>query len=448
MSNDDRIREWREKRLLEAAKAKQERIQRSKEDSKRRSELTAAERQAKASEQSARRAEVTAMGLPSPRSINESLRIATERRRGKMRGQRLRLLVFLGLPLALFVIYALLLTKPLYEAQSTFVVSSAQSGQGGGAGGLPSLLGGTGALSDEYQLRQFLTSRSTMQYMEKEYGMLSHFEKAGTANFKAFNSLVPNSSDPLDRYQSWVKVTVDLQEGLAALHVQAATRNDAVRFSQGLFKLARQHIANISKLMDNDQNSTLRQEVEIASDAVNDTGREIGAIQQARGEVDPALATTGIYEFISKLELQLSEAQAQRSALRSRDLNRSPFLPSLNAQISTLQRQIREQRKRLVGGHESVQQSILQLERATTRKELAVASLQTAIRTLEQARLSAMAHRRYLVLISQPAAPDKPNVGALMRSIAWLILIAFLVAALYWFGTCFWAARSDETIEL
>lgn len=381
-------------------------------------------------------------GLPNDRTISEAHQFAQARRSRITRGRRLRFLAIIGIPLALFAFYSLVITRPLYEATSVFIVKPAHS-ETAAPGAALGLGGPSSSLSEEYQIREFLTSRTAMRSMEKKFGFLAH--SAETSDFLTRPGGLFVSSDPLAFFRRRVDVTVNMQEGLATLHVKAGTREDAVRFTDGLLDLARERLASITRQLNEDQIVSLEAEVKQARLAVNEAGAALGRVQQARGEVDPVLATNGIYQIIADLELKQTGLEAQRDGLKLNGLGRSPLLPRLNAQINTLKRQVEEQRGRLTGsGANTVQRSILVLERARTQKQLAETTLAAALTTLEQARLEALKQRQYLVLVAPPSSPDAPNVWMGAIKFSWLILLVALIGGAFYLWKMKAEAIEDE----
>ena len=358
--------------------------------------------------------------LPSRESIAAAQASADERRRAIARRRRWRYLLVLGLPALLFALYALLVVTPLYEARSTFSVTTA-GGDSGMATPALGIGGPSPTLAEEYEMRAFLTSRAVMKRMEEEHGYLTHL--AGSADFLSGPGAPLGLGDPLGYYQRRVDVIINVQEGLATLTVQGVTRTDAERYAEILLELARERLAETSRQLNTDQLDGLEEEVATARTEVDRAATALGQVQQARGDIDPVASATAVYQLIGQLELRLSEVRAQRDALLANGLDRSPLLPRLNAQIGTIEGQIAEQRERLAGGGaQTVQRSALLLERARTQKELAEATLAATLQTLEQARVEALKRREYLVVVAPPSAPAAANVWRQAKAVAWIVL--------------------------
>tara|TARA_R110000824_G_scaffold4308_1_gene20658 strand:+ start:4403 stop:5920 length:1518 start_codon:yes stop_codon:yes gene_type:complete len=365
-------------------------------------------------------------GQPTPDSIDAAHRLAKSRRSELVNRRRWRFTKWLGIPLILFALYSLLFASTMYEARAVFTVTKASDEGGSGSAALGLAAPGS-SMSAEYEMREYLRSRPVMRVMEEKHGFLSHLEKSDDI-FTGPGGLL-DLADPVDFYRRRVDVRINAQEGLATLTVQAGSREAASEYAAQLLALGKARLSSVADQLNRDQVGALEQEVESARQAVSLASTELGQVQQARGEVDPALTTTLIYQLIGDLELQLSALSAQRSSLHANGLSESPILPRLDSQIATLEQQISEQRARLVGtGGKTVQRSILLLEQSQTRKQLADVNLAATLQTLEQARLEALRQREYLVVVVPPNAPDRPNVWAYARAVSWAILLSALVA--------------------
>lgn len=365
-------------------------------------------------------------GLPTDESVGDSVAFARERRERLSRSRNLRILILVGVPLALFVIYTLLIVRPLYEATSVFTISAASDPSNG-----PQLSLGLGgpspSLEEEYQMREYVTSREAMAELEREYGFVT--KQASATDFLIRPGGLFASSDPLAFYRRRVEVNVNVQQGLARLEVRAADREDALKYSNALIAMMKRRVDEIADGIRTDQMTAIAREVNSARDESRAASTALARAQQARKEVDPVSATEGIYQIIGNFELRLSELRAQRDALLANGLDESPLLPRINAQIRTLEQQVARQREVLSGDSaSSMQRSLQSLGSAQLRKQLADAALAASEQTLREARLQELRRRQYLILVAPPGVSEKPTVWAASRAFSRWLLALFIVA--------------------
>src|SRR4029079_1565250 len=115
-----------------------------------------------------------------------------------------------------------------------------------------------------FKAREYILSRPMMDYMERRYGFLSHFDTYRMDSLTRFRSPLGFNRDPFDYYRKRVRVAVDVQEGILRLYVQARTQQDAVRFGNAILAAAEQRVNQASQKISDDQISALTQDVQNA----------------------------------------------------------------------------------------------------------------------------------------------------------------------------------------
>jgi len=411
MDNDERIRKWREKRGEQA--------------------LDEPVFPTPGSPRIAPRSERPLDPASSSDGLDEARNQILVRRRERWRLFMRRIGLFLALPLLIVFLYIELVATPLYQGEAVFTVQTSGDSAASPNAGLFALGGGGSTIADAFKAREFILSRPMMDYMQKRYGFLDHFDTYHMDTLTRYRSPLGFNRDPFSYYQKRVKVAVDVQEGLLRLYVQARTQQDAVRFGNAILAAAEAHVNQVSQKISDDQISSLTADVQNAERQVSETRRSLASVQAQRGELSPEQAATSIYQLISQLELQRAEAQRERDSLLDQGLTNSPLLPRLNARVSELNAQITEQKRR-VGGGGSLVSTINQFEGASAKKEIAQARWQSTLNTLQQAYLRILEQRRYFVIIVGMSAPTFPAVRDLLTiAVPLLLLLAFIYAAVF-----------------
>jgi capsular polysaccharide transport system permease protein len=332
--------------------------------------------------------------------LEEARRAILERRSLRWRASLRRAMLFLVGPLAAILLYVSLFATPLYEGEAVFTVQTSASSAASPSAGIFAMAGGGSTIADAFKARAFILSRPMMEQMQKRYGFLDHFASSNMDPLSRFDGPLGLNQDPFRYYLKRVAVSVDVQEGILRLRVQARTREDAVRFGNGILAAAEQHVNATSDRMGADQIDALTRDVQQAEQQVATSRRSLAAVQARRGDLNPEQTASAVYQLISNLELQLAEAQRQRDSLRGEGLVDSPLLPGLEQRVSELHSQINEQRARLANpGGGSLSSSLGEYENASSRKEIAQARWQSTLNTLQQAYLEVIQQRRYFVVI-------------------------------------------------
>jgi capsular polysaccharide transport system permease protein len=376
---------------------------------------------AKAPGASERSAQVMA-GLESVRRSMEEER--TERKRKLVT----RLFLFLGIPLVAIFAYASFIAQPLYAGEAVFTVQTTNSSAPAPNAGFFSGTSSSSTINDAFKTRAFILSRPMMNHMEKEYGFLSHFA-SGMDPLTRLGGMFGIRGDPLEYYRKRVIVTVDVQEGILRLYVHGRTREDAVRFGQGILDAAEKHVNESSALIGNDQIAQLTNDVQQAEDALSQARGEFTGVKAQQGDLNPERTAEVVYNLISNLELELAEAVRQRQGLMRDGLVDSPLLPPIEARISELRSQIGQNRARLSNpGGRSLAQTVSAFDSANSRQEMAQVRWQGALSTLRDAYLDVLRDRRYFVLVVGMSSGETAKVRD-WTAIVLPILIILAIAA-------------------
>jgi capsular polysaccharide transport system permease protein len=363
-------------------------------------------------------------------SLEEARLAIRQRRRERWRLLTRRLAFYVGIPLLAILAYVAFIATPLYQGEAVFTVQTSQEAPpAAAAGGLIGLGVSTPGIADAFKAREFILSRSMMNYMEQRYGFMSHFASPAMDPLERYRSPLGLNRDPLTYYRKRVRVAVDTQEGMLRLFVQARTPQDAQKFGDAILAASERHVNEFSERMTADQISALSRDVQNAEREVSEARRGLAIVQARRGDLNPEQTAAAIYQLISSLELQLADAQRERNALLDQGLTNSPLLPRLTTRVQELQSQISQQRQRLTNpGGGSVARSVNEFESAASRKEIAQARYDTTLKTLQQAYLKILGERRYFVIIVQMGVDTYAAVRDII-TISWPIL---LFLALLW----------------
>ena len=423
MSNEERIRRWREQRLPDLSARLSDDVA---ED--------AAPAALDRPDAKPRGKAGTAVARPHEITLEEARAAIRYRRREQWRKILRRTGLYVGIPLLAVLAYIALIATPLYQGEAVFTVQTSADTGSAATAGLFGLGSSTGAVADALKTREYILSRPMMDDMEKRYGFMSHFESSDMDLLERFRSPLGINRDPLDYYRKRVRVAVDIQEGMLTLYVQARTPADAKRFGTAILSAAERQVNDFSERMRADQVDALARDVQDSEREVADARRGLAVIQARRGDLNPQQTAAAIYQLISSLELQLAEAQRERNSLLDQGLTNSPLLPGLNSRVEELRSQIADQRQRLAnprGG--SLVRTVNEFENASARKEIAETRYETTLKTLQEAYLRILEQRRYFITVvglSVGSFPAVRDVVSIIWPILLLVALAFLVVRL------------------
>lgn len=388
--------------------------------------------------------------LPNSLEIQDARLAIIEQRQIRWRNVLRKTFVFALVPLLAVLAYVSLVATRLYQGEAIFTVQTSSETAPAANAGLFAIGGGGSTIGDAFKAREFILSRPMMDQMEKQYGFMSHFASPEMDLLTRFDSPLGMNQDPYKYYLKRVRVAVDVQEGILRLYVQARSPEDARRFGNAILAAAEAHVNRFSDKISEDQISSLTRDVQNAESQVAEARRSLASVQARRGELAPEQAATAVYQLISNLELQRSEAQRERDTLLNQGLTDSPLLPRLNSRVAELTAQIGEQRRRLVNpGGGSLQTTLSEFENASAKKEIAQARWETTLKTLQQAYLRILEERRYFVLIVGMSVDSFPKPRDIMPIAApILLLLALLYAVIFAVRRARFSGRAFDGVRL
>jgi len=376
--------------------------------------------------------------------LEEARRAILERRNQRWRATLRRLILFIAAPLAAILLYIGLIATPLYEGEAVFTVQTSANSAASPSAGIFSVTSANSTIADAFKARAFILSRPMMEHMQQRYGFLDHFAGSNMDPLSRFDGLFGLNQDPFSYYLKRVAVSVDVQEGILRLHVEARTREDAIRFGNAILAAAERHVNVSSDKIGADQIDALTRDVQQAEQQVSASRQSLAAVQARRGDLNPEQTAAAVYQLISNLELQLAEAERQRDSLRGEGLVNSPLLPGLDQRVRELRSQIGEQRGRLANpGGGSLSRSLGEFENASSRKEIAQARWQSTLNTLQQAYLDVIQQRRYFVLVVGMSAGTFAKVRDL-PSVIMPILLFIAFASVLVLAVRRWLSRNPH----
>ncbi|WP_244240415.1 sugar ABC transporter [Achromobacter agilis] len=316
-------------------------------------------------------------------------------------------------PVAIALLYALVVATPRYEAESRFFVQSA-SGQQGGAGAAASLLttgnsgGMLGGFVDGWAVADFLKSRDAMQQLDKKVGLRQYLIRGG---LDPVNHLAEDSSeDDLFRaYQASVKVSFNALEQIDVLRVSAFSSEDAGILSKALIDLAEEFVSTMNEKGVADKLKVSEEAVKLAEQKALAARETLTAWRTTHGNIDPTATVTMLLNLSSQLEGELNTAQINLDKIRALGNKDHFMLRPAEQQVASLKKRIAAVRQRLSGAGNTEAKQLKSYEALRNAQAFADSNLTLAQQTYQQAMTDTLRLQRYLSIIAQPVPTDRPS---------------------------------------
>jgi len=339
-------------------------------------------------------------------------------------------LAMVVIPTLIAALYFCLIAAPIYVSEASFVVRSPSQPS---PGALDSVLQGVGlgggaGSTDAFVVHEYITSRTAVHDLERADNLRSKLARPvidWVARYprpfesESFESL-------FHAYSRFVMVGYNSQTGISTLRVKAFTAKDASDIANTLLDGGE---AVINQLNDRAAADALAESHRRTTEAEARVVSAEAALTDFRNRerlIDPARSSLAGLDLVAKLEGQLAELRAQRSALAGA-APRSPQLIEQDRQISALESQLDTERSKIAGEDTSLAPTIGEYEQLTIERDFAVKELTEASLAAEGARLEVRRKRLYLERVVAPNTPDAARLPRRLYSTAMVLISCLLL---------------------
>lgn len=362
--------------------------------------------------------------LPGP-SVQERAARAKEIKRERVRRLGRRISIGVLLPTLISAVYFGFIATPQFESVSIFTINSSENNAAPSLSLFLGSLPDTNSVRDALLAREYILSRDMLAYLAEEHQFLEHYRQADIDWFSRLGD-DESSEDIYEYYLDHVTIRHDAETSAIELRVLAFDTETARRFSFALLEKTEDAVNRLSEEARQDSIRFTQEEVSAAEDRLTAARRALIDLQQEGEVFNPEQAAGAVLEVRSGLEGELARARAELSALRSSMQPTAPRVVAQRQRVSALAAQVARQNRRLVDDEsEAVNDTIARFEPAVLEKEFAEQAYQSALASLEVARIEANRKHRYLVRIAEPSAPDEYTHPSILMGILGVLVLSF-----------------------
>jgi capsular polysaccharide transport system permease protein len=340
-----------------------------------------------------------------------------------------RLLLWIGLPTLAAVVYFGLLAADMYQSESKYSIQGSDMRAGSA---LDSLLGAlpVGAGGNEYDARavqEYILSRDVLRRLDREEGFIAHHQDPAID----WIARIPTDAtfeEAYEYYQGLVDVRYDSQAGVSTLTVLATTADDAERFARAILRYAEEMVNDLSERARLDRMDFALQEVASGEQRLAKARHAILELQREGEEINPQESATAVFNIRTQLEGELAKTRAELRQMESFMKPQAHQVQALRQKIVSLEEQIQNENLKLVDPQsQSLSASIARFEPLVLEKEFAEKAYESALTSLELARVEAAQQHRYLATIVSPSVPDEPTHPERILGILTVFAVALAV---------------------
>jgi capsular polysaccharide transport system permease protein len=375
-------------------------------------------------------------------TVPSDTRAATVKQLRRIRARRLilRLGIGVGLPTILAAIYYGLIVTPQYESVTSFTVQSADGGYSPTA--LQMLITqSSGTASDSLLVLEYIHSRDMMEHLISEHRFAQHYE-TGARDFMSRLPADASSDAQYEFYRDHVVAEYDNTSAVLTLRVRAFSARQAHAIAQAILAASERMVNDMNTRARNDRIELSQREVDRAEQRLGRARTRLAEAQSRHGELNPVASAEGILTVRSRLEGELAIARAELESLRGTLQPDTQAVQDQRRRVAALQRQIDEQTARLSGPEtEDISDTIASFEPIVIEKEFAERAYESAMTSLELARVDADRQHRYLVRIAAPSRPEEAAFPQFWYSVLTVLVLSF---ALLGIGTLLLASVREH----
>ncbi len=364
----------------------------------------------------------------------------------KTRNRRARRLIFklstfVGLPTLLSVVYFAFIASDVYESTSVFMVQSSENRH---MVGLESILGGvtgSGTSQDSLAIKEFILSRDMLTLLDNEQDFIKHYQQKQADWWSRLNS-DSSFEETFEYYLERVEIEYDTISGVLSMTVKSYSPEKTKGIAQAILTRSEEKVNTLSARARQDQIDFARKEVQTAEKRFADAQTRILKLQNEQSDLHPGRSASSLLAVRTQMEGELAAARTELAQARAVMRNDAPKVISLKQKVNAISRQISLETKRLVGTESTgLNTSIIQFESAMMEKTFAEKGYQSAMASLEIAKMEASRQSRYLAVIASPISPDEATYP---KRILGVVTIFFLSLALFGIGSLLIAAVREH----
>lgn len=230
--------------------------------------------------------------------------------------------------------------------------------------------------------------------------------------------------------------------GITTFRVKAFSAEDAHEISEIVIGVSEKLVNRLSDNARKQLISTAQDEVSRTEARLKSARSAVEDFRNKEQALDPQLVAQSEQAIIKELQVSLAEVQARRSAL-AQTTKDGPNLRVLDRQISAIEQQILEQKRRVGSGgvnsgtsdESDSQPNLSRIYTAYSglllEQEFAEKAYTAALTALEQAMIEARKQDRYFATVVEPTFPDAPGyplgvlstlIVGVLAGVIWLFL--------------------------
>jgi len=326
-------------------------------------------------------------------------------------GKRFRINVWhVGLLASLLAFgYWMFIASDRFVSEAHIVIQRTDSNQMPGASDVSALLMGTPSnnAAEQLLLQGHLLSVDMLEKIDSKLNLRAHYSDESKDILSRLSSEDIESELFYEHYLSRVEIEFDDTSGILLIRAQAYDPKTAYAIANMLVEEGERYMNTLVHRLAEEQVQFLEKQVSARADAVNRARQAMADFQNKHGLVSPKDTLVSLATVVNKLEGQLTELRAKRSALLGYLSTEAPAVVEVDLQIEALERQIGLEQARLASTQgDSLNQVVEQYQLLQMEAQFVTDIYKAALTSLEAGRVEATRTLKKVSVLQSPTMPQ------------------------------------------
>jgi capsular polysaccharide transport system permease protein len=355
--------------------------------------------------------------------------------RRKSRGEFLSFLVVVVLPVLVATGYYFFIASKQYVSEFKFVVRDAMSASMGSKdtsmGDVMAMAGGSRANSlESYMVTEFIKSQKAVEELQARIDIRKLYSRPEIDWFGRFDE-----EGPIEAFTAYwdrkVSAQFDMLTGIGTARVRAYRPEDAHLISSTVLSMSEELINNVATRPQRDAVRSAEAELKKAESRLAVLSARLSQFRNTELVIDPASnVVMGNAQLAQALRIQLAQYQTELAALKQLNLDQNaPMSRVLQSRIKATRDQLAtvEGEVAVRGGANALSKVMGEYEQIDLERQFAQESVKAAMKTLDEARSSAVFQHMYVTPFVSPSMPQSSTFPNRLSSIAIVAFVSLLV---------------------
>lgn len=349
---------------------------------------------------------------------------------------------FVLLPFLLLALYYALIVTPRYVSEGRVIVEKDASLENAAIDLAGVSLSGGGSTLDVELVRQFVESPAMLRHLDQTHALRAHYSDSG-ADWISRLSATASSEDAFDYYLDRVEVAVNKDALTLDVRVEGFEPAYAQKIGEAIVRRTEQFVNDVGQGLAREQVAFVQGEVDKANARLLEAANALIDHQNEHGLLSPEIENQALSQVIAGLQQELARQRTGLKAFRAYLNDSAPEVIAARGRVSALERQIEQERAKQVrtGDNAALNDLLVRYKELELNVQVATDVYQSALRSLEVAKLDASRKVKHLVMVSAPTLPEESTRPRRLYTLTTLLVLLHL---LYLVGAMLAAIVNDH----